>query len=73
MHVYPIFSASGNYYCVCREEKTSMFGWGVLKHGVPESVRFCFDDLPMYTFLVLTRPSLMERFIEDFTVYCKYK
>ena len=35
-------------------QETSMFGWGVLKHGVPESIRFCIDDLPMYTFLVLT-------------------
>ena len=29
-----------------------MFGWGVLKHGVPKSVQFCIGDLPMYIFLV---------------------
>ena len=33
-----------------------MFGWGVLKRGVPESVRFCIGDIPMYTFLVPTHP-----------------
>ena len=33
-----------------------MFDWGVLKRGVPESVRFCIGDLPMYTFLVPTHP-----------------
>ena len=33
-----------------------MFDWGVLKRGVPESVRFCFGDIPMYTFLVPTHP-----------------
>ena len=31
-----------------------MFDWGALKRGVPESVRFCIDDLPMYTFLIPT-------------------
>ena len=35
---------------------TSMFGWGVLKRGIPELVRFCIGDLPMYTFLVPTHP-----------------
>ena len=35
-------------------QETSMFGWGVLKHGVSESILFCIDDLPMCTFLVLT-------------------
>ena len=28
-----------------------MFVWGVLKRGIPESVRFCIGDLPMYIFL----------------------
>ena len=32
-----------------RKEEMSMFGWGVLKRGVPESVWFCTGDLPMYT------------------------
>ena len=35
-----------------------MFDWGVLKRGVPESVRFCIGDLPMYTFLIPTHPYL---------------
>ena len=34
----------------------SMFVWGVIKHGVLESVRFYIDDLPMYTVLILTHP-----------------
>ena len=33
-----------------------MFDWGALKRGVPKSVRFCIDDLPMYTFLIPTHP-----------------
>ena len=33
-----------------------MFDWGALKRGVPESVWFCIDDLPMYTFLIPTHP-----------------
>ena len=33
-----------------------MFVWGVLKRGVPESVRFCIDDLPMYIFFIPTHP-----------------
>ena len=33
---------------------TSMFGWDVLKREVPESVRFCIGDLPMYIFFVPT-------------------
>ena len=33
-----------------------MFGWSVLKRGIPESVQFCIGDLPMYTFLVPTHP-----------------
>ena len=33
-----------------------MFGWGVLKHGIPESVRFCIGDLLMYTVLRGTNP-----------------
>ena len=31
-----------------------LFGLGVLKSEIPESVCFCIDDLPMYTFLVPT-------------------
>ena len=33
-----------------------MFDWGVLKCRVPESVRFCIGDLPIYTFLIPTHP-----------------
>ena len=33
-----------------------MFGSGVLKREILELVRFCFDDLPMYAFLVPTHP-----------------
>ena len=35
-----------------------MFVWGVLKRGIPESVRFCIDDLPMYIFFIPTHPYL---------------
>ena len=34
-----------------------MFGWGVLKHGIPESVRFCIGDLLMYIFWYQPIPS----------------
>ena len=44
------------HFCCDIAEETSMFGWGVLKRGVQESVRFCTGDLPMYTFLVPTHP-----------------
>ena len=33
-----------------------MFGWGVLKCRVPDSVQFCTVDLPVYIFLKLTHP-----------------
>ena len=33
---------------------TSMSSWGVLKRGVPKSVRFCIGDLLMYIFLIPT-------------------
>ena len=33
-----------------------MFVWGVLKRGIPESVRFCIGDLPMYIFFIPTHP-----------------
>ena len=29
---------------------------GVLKREVPELVRFCIGDLPMYIFLIMTYP-----------------
>ena len=35
-----------------------MFVWGVLKRGIPESVRFCIGDLPMYIFLCRLIPKL---------------
>ena len=38
-----------------------MFVWDVLKHGVPESVQFCIDDLPMYIFSYQPIPSLHNR------------
>ena len=41
-----------------------MFLWGVLKRRIPESVRFCIGDLPMYIFLY--RP------IPNFTVSCLF-
>ena len=31
-----------------------MFVWDELKRGVPESVRFCIGDLPMYIFFIPT-------------------
>ena len=36
-----------------------MFVWGVLKRGVPELVRFCIGDLPMYTFMTPAHPYLV--------------
>ena len=41
-----------------------MFDWGVLKRGVPESVRFCIGDLPMYTFLIPTHPYRVPKALE---------
>ena len=41
-----------------------MFDWGVLKRGVPESVRFCIGNLPMYTFLVPTHPYLKYKILK---------
>ena len=35
-----------------------MFGWDILKCGVPESVRLCIGDLPMYI-CFHTDPSLV--------------
>ena len=35
-----------------------MFGWVLLKCGVPKSVRFGIGDLPMYTFVIPTHPRL---------------
>ena len=35
-----------------------MFDWGILKRGVPKSVRFCIGDLPMFTFFIPTHPYL---------------
>ena len=47
-----------------------MFGWGVLKHGVLESVRFCMGDLPMYTFLIPTHPYYLYYLLHKFSVFC---
>ena len=38
-----------------------MFGWDVLKRGVPESVRFYIGDLPIYIFFILTHPYYLLR------------
>ena len=35
-----------------------MFDWCVIKCGVQELERFCVGDLPIYTILILTNPSL---------------
>ena len=37
-----------------------MFDWGVLKRGVPNSVRFCIGDLQMYIFFIPTHPWAVE-------------
>ena len=37
-----------------------MFVLGVLKHGIPESVRFCIGDLPMYIFLYRPIPNFYQ-------------
>ena len=50
-----IFWAFGDFNCDV-VKRSSMFDWGVLKRGVPESVRLCICDIPMYTFLVPTHP-----------------
>ena len=60
------------YYDVV--EETSMFVWGELKRGVPNSVRFCIGDLPMYIFLIPTHPYLKHKplasFLDDsFTIF----
>ena len=36
-----------------------MFVWGLLKRGIPESVRFCIGDLPMYIFFIPTHPYIV--------------
>ena len=46
-----------SFYCDV-VEKMSMFVWGVLKHGVLNSVQFCIGDLPMYIFFISTHPYL---------------
>ena len=51
-----------DFYCdvVLRLEETFVgVCWSVLKHRVPESIRFCIGDLPMYIFLILTRPYIL--------------
>ena len=45
-----------------------MFGWGVLKRGVPKSVRFCIGDLSSYTFLD-NDPSLNGKSVHDFSFF----
>ena len=52
---YHIFCAFMSFYCDVVEE-TSMFVWGELKREVPNSVRFCIGDLPMYIFFIPTHP-----------------
>ena len=37
-----------------------MFGWGVLKHGVPESEWFGIGDLLTYTFIFDIDSSLLK-------------
>ena len=37
-----------------------MFVWGVLKHRILESLRFCIGNLPMYIFFILTHPYFEE-------------
>ena len=36
-----------------------MFDWGELKRGVPNSVRFCIGDIPMFIFFIPTHPYLI--------------
>ena len=43
-----------------------MFVWGVLKRGIPESVRFCIGDLPMYIFLCRLIPTFILFYISRF-------
>ena len=50
-----IFCAFMSFYCDIVEEM-SMFVWGVLKRGVPNSVRFCIGDLLIYIFFIPTHP-----------------
>ena len=50
-----MFCAFMSFYCDVVEE-TSMFVWGVLKLQVPNLVRFCIGDLPMYIFFIPTHP-----------------
>ena len=45
-----------------------MFGWGVLKPGIPKSVRFYIGDLSSYTFLD-NDPSLNGKNVRDFSVF----
>ena len=52
---FTVFCAFISFYCDVVEE-TSMFVWGVLKLGVPNSVRFCMGDLPMYIFFIPPHP-----------------
>ena len=44
-----------------------MFVWGLLKRGIPESVRFCIGDLPMYIFFIPTHPYML------YNQYCPIK
>ena len=53
MHFYLIFCVFMDFYCNVVKRNID-FGSGVLKRGIPELVRFCIGDLPMYTFLVPT-------------------
>ena len=41
-----------------------MFVWGALKRGVPNSVRFCIDDFPMYIFFIPTHPYKISSWVQ---------
>ena len=67
INVHLIFCAFGHfYYDVVKRKHPCCLG--VLKCGVPELVRFCIDNLLMYTFG--TDPSLISLYILDF--YCDF-
>ena len=48
-----------------------MFGWGVLTCGIPELVRFCIGDFPMYTFFIPTHPYVLLFICSATFVYTK--
>ena len=46
-----------------------MFVWDVLNHSVPESVRFCIGDLPVYIFFIPTHPYIILQKIQFWHIY----